>query len=138
MLRARVSAVSCTSWYNWFDFAPTLLHPGSLYPGTISVSTERSWGPPDPFHFLSNEPGFLVVVTGAGLATVMLSFLLCTYYNVILTWAMYYMFSSFQSQLPWSHCNNTWNTPQCWDNYTEGAKVNRPEFSVSPSQEFFE
>ena len=30
------------------------------------------------------------------MANVMLSFLLATYYNVILTWALYYLFSCFQ------------------------------------------
>ena len=76
-------------------------------------------------------------VAGAGLGTVMLSFLLCTYYNVILTWAMYYMFSVFQDPLPWSHCNNSWNTPLCWDDYSNRS-VKPPNDSVSPSQEFYE
>ena len=37
------------------------------------------------------------------------------YYTVILGWALYYMFASFQSTLPWSHCGNEWNTPNCVD-----------------------
>ena len=77
-------------------------------------------------------------VTGAGMGTVMLSFLLCTYYNVILSWAIYYMFSVFQNPLPWSNCNNTWNTPDCWDDYSANATQFRPNNSISPSQEFYE
>ena len=38
------------------------------------------------------------------------------YYTVILGWALHYMFASFQSRLPWSHCANEWNTPNCVDN----------------------
>ena len=38
------------------------------------------------------------------------------YYTVILGWSLYYMFASFRSSLPWSHCNNEWNTPNCVDN----------------------
>ncbi|ELU15127.1 hypothetical protein CAPTEDRAFT_142937 [Capitella teleta] len=74
---------------------------------------------------------------GAGMGTVMLSFLLCTYYNVILTWAMYYMFSVFTDPLPWSHCNNSWNSKMCWGDYSNSS-IKPPNNSVSPSQEFYE
>ncbi|KAK7474269.1 hypothetical protein BaRGS_00034512 [Batillaria attramentaria] len=50
---------------------------------------------------------------GIGYATTIIVFLLNCEYNIILTWALYYIFSSFNSVLPWSHCNNEWNTPNC-------------------------
>ncbi|NP_001191659.1 putative neurotransmitter transporter [Aplysia californica] len=50
---------------------------------------------------------------GIGYATAMIVFLLNCEYNVILSWAFYYIFSSFTSVLPWSHCDNSWNTPNC-------------------------
>ena len=37
------------------------------------------------------------------------------YYLVVLAWSLFYLFASFQSTLPWSHCNNEWNTPNCVD-----------------------
>ena len=46
------------------------------------------------------------ILKGAGVGTVFISFFLCTYYNVILAWAMFYLASSFQSPLPWSTCDN--------------------------------
>ena len=46
------------------------------------------------------------ILKGAGVGTVVISFFLCTYYNVILSWAMFYLTASFQTPLPWSTCNN--------------------------------
>ena len=42
------------------------------------------------------------ILKGAGVGTVFISFFLCTYYNVILAWALFYLASSFQSPLPWA------------------------------------
>ena len=46
------------------------------------------------------------ILKGAGVGTVVISFFLCTYYNVILSWAMFYLTASFQSPLPWASCQN--------------------------------
>uniref|UniRef100_A0A8C3A4Y8 Transporter n=1 Tax=Cyclopterus lumpus TaxID=8103 RepID=A0A8C3A4Y8_CYCLU len=32
------------------------------------------------------------------------------YYIIILAWAFLYLFSSFNSELPWANCRNNWNT----------------------------
>merc|ERR1719483_1326987 len=53
------------------------------------------------------------ILKGAGIATVVMSFLLSTYYNVIMSWALFYFLSSFSSPLPWETCNNAWNSPDC-------------------------
>jgi solute carrier family 6 GABA transporter-like protein 6/8/11/12/13 len=52
-------------------------------------------------------------VLGIGVASTIIVCLLNIYYNVILAWAFYYLFASFTSVLPWSHCNNDWNTKRC-------------------------
>ncbi|XP_018428778.1 PREDICTED: sodium- and chloride-dependent creatine transporter 1 isoform X2 [Nanorana parkeri] len=52
---------------------------------------------------------------GIGFASVVIVFFCNTYYIMILTWAVYYLVKSFTSVLPWSHCNNTWNSPECVD-----------------------
>ncbi|GFN75092.1 sodium- and chloride-dependent taurine transporter-like [Plakobranchus ocellatus] len=53
---------------------------------------------------------------GIGYATAVIVFLLNCEYNVILSWAFYYIFASFTDVLPWSHCNNEWNTDNCTTN----------------------
>ena len=50
---------------------------------------------------------------GIGWATTSVVFLVNCFYNVILTWAIYYFFASFTSKLPWTTCDNEWNTDIC-------------------------
>ncbi|XP_021348252.1 sodium- and chloride-dependent taurine transporter-like isoform X2 [Mizuhopecten yessoensis] len=56
---------------------------------------------------------------GIGYACAIIVFLLNCEYNIILTWALYYLFSSFTAVLPWSHGNNEWNSPACREMYSE-------------------
>lgn len=35
------------------------------------------------------------------------------YYNVVICIAFYYFFMSMTNLLPWTYCNNPWNTPDC-------------------------
>uniref|UniRef100_A0A6Q2XK21 Transporter n=1 Tax=Esox lucius TaxID=8010 RepID=A0A6Q2XK21_ESOLU len=83
-----------------------------------------------PVHALAKACPLL---KGVGLATVAISFIMCTYYNVIITWGLYYLFSSFQSPLPWQSCNNTWNKPNCTDRVITNSSVH----SSTASQQFF-
>ena len=52
---------------------------------------------------------------GIGYASVLVVTWIAMYYLVVLAWSLFYLFASFQSTLPWSHCNNEWNTPNCVD-----------------------
>lgn len=51
--------------------------------------------------------------TGIGYAMFLMSGLVGVYYNMILAWAMFYLLSSFTTTLPWSSCDNWWNTDAC-------------------------
>ncbi|XP_045204515.2 sodium- and chloride-dependent glycine transporter 1-like [Mercenaria mercenaria] len=53
---------------------------------------------------------------GIGWGMVTISGLVCVYYNVIIMYAIYYMFVSFvnlDGEVPWIDCDNPWNTPNC-------------------------
>ncbi|KAK7087247.1 hypothetical protein V1264_021322 [Littorina saxatilis] len=73
---------------------------------------------------------------GAGMATVVISFLFTTYYVIIITWSFYYMFSSFQSSLPWEGCSHDWTSPHCWVNDTNST-ILRSNDSRSPTEDFY-
>ena len=50
---------------------------------------------------------------GVGWATVVNSFLLSIYYNMIIAWCLFYFFASFRRRLPWGDCGHWWNTERC-------------------------
>ena len=65
-----------------------------------------------------------------------------------LCWAFFYFFSSFSWTLPWSSCDNSWNSAQCRDDHLDTgpdtanmsaveAPSNHTSYS-SPSDEFFQ
>ncbi|CAC5404892.1 SLC6A4 [Mytilus coruscus] len=51
--------------------------------------------------------------TGLGYGICFVATFVGMYYNTVIAWAVYYLFASFRSEVPWSHCNNTWNTANC-------------------------
>jgi len=51
--------------------------------------------------------------SGVGVSMVLLSLLLSSYYSVVMSWAMLYLVFSFNTELPWTHCDNSWNTQYC-------------------------
>lgn len=48
--------------------------------------------------------------TGIGYAMCLMSALVSIYYNMIIAWAMRYLFTSLFSDISWSNCDNDWNT----------------------------
>ncbi|XP_060590649.1 sodium- and chloride-dependent glycine transporter 1-like [Ruditapes philippinarum] len=57
--------------------------------------------------------GFSPLFSGIGIAMCLCSGLTSLYYNMIIAWCMFYFFVSFQHPLPWSNCDNDWNTADC-------------------------
>ncbi|XP_061659230.1 sodium- and chloride-dependent GABA transporter 2-like isoform X1 [Syngnathoides biaculeatus] len=78
---------------------------------------------------------------GLGYASQMMILHGCVYYIVILAWALFYLSSSLQAELPWSHCNNSWNTDACFmfEHHNQTFNVsNLPGNATSPVMEFWE
>ncbi|XP_045129508.1 sodium- and chloride-dependent glycine transporter 1-like [Portunus trituberculatus] len=50
---------------------------------------------------------------GVGVGMFMIAFFIALYYNVIIAWAFFYLFSSFTAELPWQSCDHWWNTDAC-------------------------
>ncbi|KAJ3637606.1 hypothetical protein MTP99_001051 [Tenebrio molitor] len=84
---------------------------------------------------------------GVGFCAVLVAFYVSFYYNVIIAWALYFLGTSFSSDLPWLHCNNTWNTEKCWESMLPGTSnvTTRPPIfndttptnRHTPASEFF-
>ncbi|KAG8435904.1 hypothetical protein GDO86_007121 [Hymenochirus boettgeri] len=82
------------------------------------------------------------IFSGIGYASIVIVSLLNVYYIVILAWGVYYLFQSFQSQLPWALCHQPWNTETCVEdtyrkNMTLWMSLNSTNFT-SPVTEFWE
>ncbi|XP_038069555.1 sodium- and chloride-dependent glycine transporter 1-like [Patiria miniata] len=52
---------------------------------------------------------------GVGIGMVIVSAWVGIYYNVVITYTLYYMFQSLTTSLPWAGCGHEWNTPYCSD-----------------------
>uniref|UniRef100_A0A0A9ZDX5 Transporter n=1 Tax=Lygus hesperus TaxID=30085 RepID=A0A0A9ZDX5_LYGHE len=74
------------------------------------------------------------ILKGAGISSVVVAFFMSTYYNVIIAYTLYYLFTSFHSAPPWNHCNNTFNTIHCWFPALTGPM---PNSSRTPAEEFY-
>ncbi|XP_033120071.1 sodium- and chloride-dependent GABA transporter 1-like [Anneissia japonica] len=90
------------------------------------------------------------VLKGVGFAAISISAILNIYYIVIVSWSLFYLFASFQSELPWGTCSNSWNDIYCNDvalqNGTRGTgyfkAINGSLYPVSvgesPAQQYWE
>ncbi|XP_068117725.1 sodium-dependent noradrenaline transporter [Hyperolius riggenbachi] len=52
---------------------------------------------------------------GVGYTVILIALYVGFYYNVIIAWSLYYLAASFTSALPWTTCDNMWNTKECTD-----------------------
>uniref|UniRef100_A0AAR2IXF2 Transporter n=1 Tax=Pygocentrus nattereri TaxID=42514 RepID=A0AAR2IXF2_PYGNA len=75
------------------------------------------------------------IFKGVGFTVILISLYVGFYYNVIIAWALFYLFSSFSGELPWVNCNNTWNSANCSD---LNATLLNDSHKATPALEYFE
>ncbi|XP_067864349.1 solute carrier family 6 member 4a [Heptranchias perlo] len=76
------------------------------------------------------------IFKGIGYAICIIALIVSFYYNTIMAWALYYLYSSFTSELPWTSCNNVWNTQNCTNYFLKG-NITWTKYSTSPAEEFY-
>ena len=84
--------------------------------------------------------------TGVGYAMLIFCMVIASYTAVINAWVLYYAFVSWSNPLPWSTCDNAWNTNHCVDplsvvqvndSDSDSYSYHRYFQEVSPSVEFW-
>jgi SNF family Na+-dependent transporter len=84
---------------------------------------------------------------GIGYASLLVVSYITLYYTTIIAYSVYYLLASFRSELPWSNCQNEWNTNDCLlriSNKIANSNHNNSKFvmldnktAVSPAEEYF-
>ncbi|KAJ8975939.1 hypothetical protein NQ317_010874 [Molorchus minor] len=74
---------------------------------------------------------------GIGLGSALLSFLISTYYSILIAYGAFYFFMSFKSRLPWGDCDHSWNTNKCWMP-SQHKNQSKDHFSQSAAEEFYD
>ncbi|EDV19638.1 uncharacterized protein TRIADDRAFT_33157 [Trichoplax adhaerens] len=73
------------------------------------------------------------LLTGIGVSMIMQMLLFGIYYVVLFSWVFYFLIASFVDPLPWTTCDNAWNTENCLTGNESMPNVS----GTSPSEEFF-
>ena len=71
---------------------------------------------------------------GVGWSMLALSGVACLTANTLLSWVLHYCAASARAlgalvvaphdaELPWTHCNHSWNTPRCADSRPDDVQV---------------
>uniref|UniRef100_H2ZHX4 Transporter n=1 Tax=Ciona savignyi TaxID=51511 RepID=H2ZHX4_CIOSA len=71
---------------------------------------------------------FSPILKGIGFCMVILNILVSIYYNVIITYTLFYFFASLTPTLPWENCDNWWNNPtHCSTKFVERCTLSLTE-----------
>ncbi|PVD31393.1 hypothetical protein C0Q70_06805 [Pomacea canaliculata] len=68
---------------------------------------------------------------GIGWAVVLIAFYTDFFYNVVIAWCLHFFFASFTTDLPWTSCDNDWNTHLCHDGRIDANVTNVTQVNVT-------
>ncbi|RCN32885.1 Sodium:neurotransmitter symporter family protein, partial [Ancylostoma caninum] len=80
---------------------------------------------------------------GIGYCVIMIAFYTDFFYNVVIAWGLHYLYASFTINLPWASCNNSYNSPACYEpHWSDGSSTCRPptvddSSRISAAEEYF-
>ncbi|KAK6740777.1 hypothetical protein RB195_008930 [Necator americanus] len=80
---------------------------------------------------------------GIGYCVIMIAFYTDFFYNVVIAWGLHYLYASFTTNLPWASCNNSYNSPACYEpHWSDGSSHCRPPVQdessrISAAEEYF-
>ncbi|XP_056154175.1 sodium-dependent neutral amino acid transporter B(0)AT3-like isoform X2 [Lampris incognitus] len=76
---------------------------------------------------------------GVGISSMIVSFLVCLFYNTLVAWVIWYFFNSFQDPLPWSQCavneNHTGYNQECVESTSVNYFWYRETLNITPDIE---
>uniref|UniRef100_A0A8C8A081 Solute carrier family 6 member 2 n=1 Tax=Oryzias sinensis TaxID=183150 RepID=A0A8C8A081_9TELE len=123
--------------------------------GTSTDIDRETWG--KKIDFLLSVIGFAVDLAnvwrfpylcyknggGVGYAVIVIALYVGFYYNVIIAWSLYYLYSSMTAELPWLKCGNSWNSINCTDPQHINASffdknISYANNKFTPASEYYE
>ncbi|KAF6731082.1 Sodium-dependent noradrenaline transporter [Oryzias melastigma] len=83
------------------------------------------------------------VFKGVGYTVIVIALYVGFYYNVIIAWSLYYLYSSMTAELPWLKCDNKWNSENCTNpNNINGTVIgdntSYAKYKFTPAAEYYE
>lgn len=81
--------------------------------------------------------------SGVGYTVIVIALYVGFYYNVIIAWSLYYLYSSMTRELPWLKCGNSWNSQNCTDPKAINGSVlgngtSYAKYKITPAAEYYE
>jgi solute carrier family 6 (neurotransmitter transporter, dopamine) member 3 len=74
-------------------------------PSFVGLGDEKAKANFRLFVALNNYFSLSEFILGVGYAVVIIAFYTDFYYNVVISWGVYYLFGSFSKRLPWGSCS---------------------------------
>ncbi|CAF0833794.1 unnamed protein product [Adineta steineri] len=75
---------------------------------------------------------------GIGYSMLIINLYVLSYYNTIIAWSVHYCIASFRAVVPWTLCNNKWNTQSCYSLHDNTSLNMTNNASHSSTDEYYE